>query len=305
MTERLLVALGGNALVRPGQEGTIDEQAANLRSGLRAVVEAVARGWRVIVTHGNGPQVGHLRARSIAARGVAYEVPLDVCVAQSQGETGYLIVRVLHELLARRGVPRPLAAVLTRAVVDPDDPAFEWPVKPIGPDRRLVPSPRPLRIPEAAVVRRLFEEGVVVVAAGGGGIPVVERASGRLEGVEGVVDKDLASALLALEAGVERMLILTTVGCAKLRFGRPDEQNLADVGLVEIRRRLAEGHFGPGTMRPKIEAAVRFLEGGGSEAVIAHLDEGVAAMDGCAGTRIIPDAPVGALEDRTHASHTN
>jgi carbamate kinase len=297
--ERLLVALGGNALVRVGQRGTLGEQAENLRVGLLPVVEAARRGATVLVTHGNGPQVGHLLLRAEAARGRAYDVPLDVCVAQSQGETGYLLARTLRDLLARRGIDRPVAVVLTQTVVPPD---LGPPVKPVGPDRRLVPSPRPIRIVEADAVRRLLDAGSLVVAAGGGGIPVVERKDGSLRGVEAVVDKDLASALLALETGIERLLILTTVPRAALRFGTAEEEGLDELTAHAARGYLSEGHFLPGSMGPKVEAAVRFVEGGGRSAVIAHLDHGIEALDGRAGTRIRPDAPAPSEEEREHAA---
>jgi carbamate kinase len=291
VAERVLIALGGNALVRPGQAGTVPEQAENLRSGLAAVVEAARRGWHVLVTHGNGPQVGHLLLRAELARGTAYDVPLDVCVAQSQGETGCLMARVLNDLLAAARVERDIAVVLTQVLVSPDDPAFLEPDKPIGMDgrRRRVASPRPLRVVEREVLRRLYDAGTLVVAGGGGGIPVALSPRGGLAGVEAVVDKDFTSALLARDLDVDRLLILTNVDHVKLRLGRRDERPLLGLTAAEAKRYLREGHFQRGSMGPKVEAAIGFLEDGGREAVIAHLDEGLGALDGRAGTRIVPD----------------
>ncbi|TPW09246.1 MAG: carbamate kinase, partial [bacterium] len=236
MPERILVALGGNALVRIGQRGTIAEQTANLRSALTGVAELIRRGHRVILTHGNGPQVGQILLRAEAARGRAYDLPLDVCVAQSQGETGYVIQQCLQNVLRQRGVgDHPVATVITRTLVDPDDPRMAHPAKPVGPFytkeqaerwratgwriaedahrgyRRVVPSPLPIGIVEAPVVRRLVEAGVIVIAAGGGGIPVRRERDDRLVGVEAVVDKDLASSRLAVELGIDTILDLTAV----------------------------------------------------------------------------------------------
>lgn len=313
MSETVLVALGGNAVVRPGGRGTLEEQAATLRESLRVVVELIERGFRVLLTHGNGPQVGHILLRAQAARGRAYDLPLDACVAQSQGEMGYLIQAALESLLLERGRDRPpVVALLTRTLVDRHDPAMDAPSKPVGPFygeveaaalraagvavmedagrgwRRVVPSPRVLRVLEAEAVARLLESGHVVIAAGGGGIPVRVADDGSLAGVEAVVDKDLASSVLAVELGVARILDLTAVDGVKLWFGTPRERPLASLTLDEARRYLAEGHFAPGSMGPKIEGAIHFLEHGGREVLITSPERARDALEGRAGTRLTP-----------------
>ncbi|TAJ07996.1 MAG: carbamate kinase [Nitrospirae bacterium] len=313
MPERILVALGGNALVKTGQRGTLDEQTANLPSALAGVAELIRRGHQVVLTHGNGPQVGHILLRAEAARGQAYDLPLDVCVAQSQGETGYVIQQCLQNLLRQRGIgDHPVAAVITRTLVDPDDPRMVHPAKPVGPFytkeqaerwrgpgwqiaedahrgyRRVVPSPLPIGIVEASVVRRLVEAGVIVIAAGGGGIPVRRERDGTLVGVEAVVDKDWASSRLAMELGLDKILDLTAVEQVMLDFGTPKERPLAALTVQEARAYLAEGHFAPGSMGPKIEAAVQFLEQGGREVIITSPENALAAFDGSAGTHLYP-----------------
>jgi carbamate kinase len=313
MPERILVALGGNALIKAGQRGTVAEQAANLLKSLAGVVELIRRGHRVVLTHGNGPQVGHILIRTEEARGKAYELPLDVCVAQSQGETGYLIQQALPHLLRRNGLDRPVAVLVTRTVVSRDDPRMQTPSKPVGPFytrgqamrlreqgfqlvedahrgyRRVVPSPAPLLIVEADVIRRLFDEGVVVIACGGGGIPVFVEADGTMAGVEAVVDKDLASSVLAAAIGVETILDLTAVDSVKLHFGSPQERSLETLTVATAKRYLAEGHFAPGSMGPKIEAAVNFLERGGREVIITLPERALEALEGRAGTHVHPD----------------
>lgn len=311
MPEKILVALGGNALVKTGQRGTVAEQTENLRESLAGVVELIRRGHRVVITHGNGPQVGHILIRTEEARGKAYDLPLDVCVAQSQGEMGYLIQQGLQRLLHRSGLDRPVAALVTRTVVSRDDPRMQTPSKPVGPFyakdqamrlkaegvrmmedahrgyRRVVPSPLPLRIIEADVIRRLFDEGVVVVACGGGGIPVSVEADGTLTGVEAVVDKDLASSVLAVSIGADTILDLTAVDSVKLHFGSPQEKSLETLTAADARKYLGEGHFAPGSMGPKIEAAANFLEQGGRAVVITLPERVLEALEGRAGTHLI------------------
>ncbi|MBI4401539.1 MAG: carbamate kinase [Nitrospirae bacterium] len=313
MPETILVALGGNALVKVGQQGTIAEQAANLREALAGIVELIRRGHRLIITHGNGPQVGHILIRAEEARGKAYELPLDVCVAQSQGETGYLIQQGLQNLFMQSGVShRPVATVISRTEVDPTDPRMKAPTKPVGPFytreqavllrergyhlmedarrgyRRVVPSPLPVRVLEAGVIQRLVKEGVIVIAVGGGGIPVHVVEDGTLVGVEAVVDKDLASSVLAVALGVDRLLDLTGVEHVKLHFGSPMERSLDSLTVAEAKSYLAEGHFAPGSMGPKIEAAIHFLEHGGREVVITRPETALEAFEGKAGTHVFP-----------------
>lgn len=308
-----LVALGGNALIRPGQRGTLAEQARTVSESLAAVIELIRRGHDVVLTHGNGPQVGEILIRAEAARGAAYDLPLDTCVAQSQGEMGYLIAACLENLLRGHGLRREVACLLTRVLVDPRDPRLHAPSKPIGPFysaaqaatlkaqgqvlieepphgfRRVVPSPWPHSIMEIKAIRRLLGARYIVVAAGGGGIPMQERADGGLAGVEAVIDKDLTSGLLAATLGARAMLNLTAVTHAKLDFGTPTESDLKTLSVSAARRHLAAGHFAPGSMGPKIEGAIHFLERGGSEVVITTPTQALAALDGAAGTQLRPD----------------
>lgn len=329
MPDTVLVALGGNAVIRPGQRGTLEEQAANLRASLAVVVELIERGCRVVLTHGNGPQVGHILIRARAARGRAYELPLDVCVAQSQGELGYLIQSALERLLLERGRDRPpVVALLTRTLVDAGDPAMRAPTKPVGPFyteaeaaglraegetvvedahrgwRRVVPSPRALRVLEAEAIGRLLDGGLVVIAAGGGGIPVRVGADTAPVGVEAVVDKDLASSVLAVELGVSRIVDLTAVDCVKLWYGMAREQDLAALTVKEARGYLGQGHFAPGSMGPKIEGAIHFLERGGREVIVTTPERALAALGGRAGTHLYPDEGPGApLADPPRRRH--
>jgi carbamate kinase len=240
MPDSVLVALGGHALEKPGEGPAI-----------RAIRELLRRGHRVLITHGNGPQVRP-------------EGPLDVAVARTQGEIGYLLARRL-----------PAVTVVTRALVDPGDPRLRRPTKPVGPERRLVPSPMPVRILEIDAIRRLFEAGFTVIAGGGGGIPVTEEG-----GVEAVIDKDLTSALIASELGIPRIVNVTSVDAVRLDFGTPRERPVARMTRAEAKRRLEEGHFAPGSMGPKVEAAILFLERGGREYVVSDCLE--------PGTRIVP-----------------
>lgn len=312
MAERVLVALGGNALVRAGQRGTISEQAANLTVALQGILPIIARGCRVVITHGNGPQVGHILLRVEAARPQAYDLPLDVCVAQSQGEIGYLMQQALENLLRQSRIDRPVATILCRTLVDQHDPLMAKPSKPVGPYfageeasslmqqgwslveepphgfRRVVPSPEPLNIVETDVIRRLFDEGIIVIAVGGGGIPVYAGPDGTLHGLEAVVDKDLSSAQLAVTVGVERILDLTSVELAKLYFQSSREENLGTITVGQAKRFLAEGHFAPGSMRPKIEAGIYFVDQGGRQFTITHTETALKGFEGQTGTHLVP-----------------
>lgn len=299
-------------MIRAGEPPSVDRQRAALRQTLGGVVALMARGHRVVLTHGNGPQVGHLLLRSEAGRHAeAYDVPLEVCVAQSQGEIGYLIQDTLEAALREVGImDKPVAALLTRVLVDRADPAMSHPTKPIGPYytatraaelkgqgwslidvpgrgwRRVVPSPHPKRVLDEPAIRRLMEVGCVVVAGGGGGIPVCQGVDGRWQGVEAVVDKDWTSTLLATALGATRLVFLTDVEEVKLDFGKPTERSLSRLTLDEAKRYLAEGHFAPGSMEPKIESAITFLEAGGDEVVIATPEAMLDACAGSAGTRL-------------------
>lgn len=313
MSEKILIALGGNALIKPHQAGTIDEQLANLAAGLDGIVELVERGHQLVITHGNGPQVGNILLRVEAARGQAYDLPLDVCVAQSQGELGYLIQQSLQNALLRRGLKRPVVSVISQVIVSEDELRWQKPTKPIGPFytegqaqllkkqgysmvqdagrgyRRVVRSPAPLAIVEQDVIKMLFEQGVIVIAVGGGGIPVTMNANGYLRGVAAVVDKDLASATLANAIGADKIMDLTSVEKVKLNYGKPNERDLDRLTTSEAKRYLADGQFPRGSMGPKIEASIQFLEHGGQRVIISTLEKLIEAFDGTTGTHVYPD----------------
>ena len=301
----LLVALGGNALIRNGEEGSAAQQLANLQLPARQLA-ALSRRYRLLITHGNGPQVGNLLLQQEACAEVA-RLPLEVLVAMTQGQIGYLIESALDAELARLGITdQRLVSLLSYVVVDPADPAFARPSKPIGPAyaedqaahlpwptvatargrRRVVASPEPVTIVEKREIRTLVEQDFIVICCGGGGIPVI-REGRAFHGVDAVIDKDLASARLAAEVGVEILLIATDVPGVALDYGTPNERWLRRLDAAEARRQLAAGQFPAGSMGPKVEAALRFLAGGGKRAVIAATGELEAALEGRAGTEII------------------
>lgn len=308
-----LVAMGGNSLLDPRQTPTLPHQFAVTARALQPVAALMARGERLVLTHGNGPQVGYMLLRSDLARGKLHEVPLDSLVANSQGSIGYMIQHELQAALQDRDVDVPLAAVVTQVEVAEDDPAFAQPSKPIGQFysedqafqlqrdsgwamvedarrgwRRVVPSPEPLRIVELEVVRRLLATGSTVIACGGGGIPVVRRG-GRLHGVEAVIDKDRVSALLASELGMQRLFITTGVDAIYADYLGDRQKPLRQVRAGELARLHAAGAFPPGSMGPKVEAALEFLSRGGREVVICLPEALEDAWDGRAGTRVLPD----------------
>ena len=311
--ERVVVSLGGNAIVRRGEAGTIEEQFVNAASASAYVAELVGNGASVVITHGNGPIVGNLVIQNESAQNAVPPMPLYICDADSVGAIGFVIQQTLYNRLHRIHKIKEVATVVTQVVVDPADPAFLDPSKPVGPFytaseaaelagsrgwimkedslrglRRVVPSPRPRRIVEAGVISKLAASGVVVIAAGGGGVPVVEDEEGMLRGIDAVVDKDLSTALLAVEIGARRIINLTQIDKVYLDYGKPGEKGLPEMSLEEARRYLAEGHFAPGSMGPKIEGAIEFLEGGGEEVIITTPELIKDALDGKAGTKVIP-----------------
>jgi len=313
MAKTALVAVGGNSLIRAGEKGTIAEQLANTRRTAVAIVRLIRLGYRLVITHGNGPQVGAQLLRSERASDVAYSQTLDVCGAASQGEIGYLLAQSLHNELAAAGLHVPVVSVVTETLVAADDPAMQHPSKPIGPFysradaeekrrllgwhivedaargyRRVVPSPEPIEIVELDAIRSLMEQGVLVVSTGGGGVPVVAD-HGALHGVEAVIDKDRASALLASELGVDLFLISTDTDFVYLNYKKPGQVPLRLVTAAEMRRHLHDGHFPPGNMGPKVESVLRFLESGGREAVITSFEHLYEAVTGTAGTHVVPD----------------
>lgn len=309
-TDLTVVALGGNALLPAGSDGSIATQRAVAQRTMAQLAGAVAGGTRLVVTHGNGPIVGNILLRNEALAGSIAPMPLDVCGADSQGGIGYVLQQALQNELARRGVRHPVVTLVTQVEVDAADSAFAHPSKPIGPFyaaaeaarlaaergwsvredagrgfRRVVASPAPLRVVEAAVVRLLVDEGVVAICAGGGGVPVVRRG-GIHEGVEAVVDKDRTAAVLAIQLRATRLVLLTAVESVKRHYGTPAEQTLHTLSAADAEQFLAAGEFAPGSMRPKIEAAVSFLRAGGREVVITDPEHTAAALQGAAGTRI-------------------
>jgi carbamate kinase len=311
----LVIALGGNAILLRGERGTAEEQFAHVRTAAEQIADLIGRGHAVVITHGNGPQVGDILLKNECAKETLPRMPLDVCGAESQGMIGYMLQQCLENALRRRGIDRPVLSVVTQTLVDPADPAFERPTKPIGPFytgaeaeelasregwtiretgtgearfRRVVASPDPIAIVEQASVGTLAREGFVVIAAGGGGIPVTRRPDGSLAGIEAVVDKDLSAERLAAGIGAELLLILTDVPHVSLHFGTPGETPLATVTAAEARRWLSEGQFAEGSMEPKIRACVRFVESGGTAAVVTSLDLASDGVAGQAGTRIVP-----------------
>jgi carbamate kinase len=311
IVQTAVIAVGGNSLVRPGEQGTIAEQRANARRTAEAIVQVMRLGFRVVVTHGNGPQVGAALLRSERSADRVYTHSLDVCDATTQGEIGYLLQQSLCEALADAGMNTPVATILTQVLVSPADPAMERPTKPIGPFysaaeaaskhrqfgwhidedaargcRRVVPSPEPIEIIEESVIRCLLESGVLVIAVGGGGIPVVREGRG-LRGVEAVIDKDRASALLASRLRSDLFIISTDVERVCLNYKTADERPLGRVTACELDRHHANGNFAPGTMGPKVESALRFLRDGGKEVIITSHDRLLDAVRGDAGTHVV------------------
>jgi carbamate kinase len=312
--KRLIVAIGGNAIVPAGDPGDAAGMRRRLDATAERLVDLVAAGHELIVTHGNGPQVGNILLQNEEGRSRVPAMPLDVCVAESQAQIGYMLQQALANAFAARRIKRDVACVVTQVVVDPDDPAFANPTKPIGPYytredelivkrakgwklafdprggyRRVVPSPRPIEIVEAALIAKLAgaADGRVVIAAGGGGIPVVRKGD-RLVGVEAVIDKDLASAVLARAIGAKVLVIATDVPHVVLGHGTREERPLGRLLVKEAKAHLAAGQFPPGSMGPKIQAAIDFLEAGGHRVVVADLEHLVLAVDGKAGTQIVP-----------------
>ncbi len=335
----MLLAVGGNSLIRAGQKGTIAEQLANARRTAAEVARLVRDGYRVVLTHGNGPQVGAALLRSERGASQVPGQPLDVCDASTQGEIGYVLQQSLDTEIRLAGLQVPVVTVLTQVVVSLDDPAMMRPSKPIGPFysradaeerkrllgwkivedaargyRRVVPSPEPQDIIELEIIRDLMERNVLVIACGGGGIPVAWR-EGRLQGVEAVIDKDRASALLASRLGVDLFVISTDTDYVYLDYKKPTQRPLHLVGCSELQQYADAGHFPPGNMGPKVESVLRFLMQGGREAIITSCENVYAAVSGSTesgstesgpvGTHIVPnrvevDRGVAAIDARVH-----
>ncbi len=308
---RVVVAIGGNAITASGGDNSVAQDYISLSRSLSSIVTLVERGYEVVLTHGNGPQVGNQMIRVELARGQAPDLPLDVVVADLQGGLGYMIERVLRNKFLRQGMVKPVCAMLSLVEVERDDPAFDNPTKFVGPAfrqeeveklssergwimkedvgrgfRRVVPSPDPKAIVERDLIRTLIDAGAMVIVTGGGGIPVARTKKGLLRGVEGVIDKDFASALLAREIDAKELFILTSVARVLLHFGTPEQTEIAEMSAATARRYLAQGEFPPGSMGPKVEAACRFVEGGGQRALITDVFQLTDALAGKTGTWI-------------------
>jgi carbamate kinase len=286
-----VVAFGGNAMMEAGEAGTPDQQVAHARAACGPLAEICARGERLVVVHGNGPQIGQEVRRGLTAREVVPPLPLDACVAATQGTMGYFLELALRDAFHEAGVPACIATLATLVVVDPSDPAFGAPDKPIGPvgQRRLVASPRPLEIVDASAIRALVDADHVAIACGGGGIPVVRRADGSLHGVEAVIDKDHAAALLARELGARSLVILTNVDYVYRDHGKAGATPLPTLRRADALRMLGEGQFPAGSMGPKIQAACDFLAGGGESVLVSSMRHLASALRGEVGTRVIAD----------------
>ena len=305
----VLVAVGGNALIRANQKGTAQEEFDNAVHTASAVVELIRAGHRIVLTHGNGPQVGAMLARSESSAAHSYRMPLDVCVAATQGEIGYVLQYAMWQMLQQAGLKTPVVSLVTQVLVDRQDPAFDRPTKPIGPFytrevaerhrdlfgwtiaedpargfRRVVPSPEPKEIIELEAIRACVERGLVVIAAGGGGVPVFNDHD-PANGVEAVIDKDHTSAILASQLSADIFAIATDVEKVCLDYGKPTERTLSELAHADARRYLAEGQFPAGSMGPKVQAALVFLDRGGSDAIITDPAHLVDAVGGHGGTR--------------------
>jgi len=310
MKKRAVIALGGNALVKEGQKGTIYEQFSNTRKSAKSIVQMIKNGWDVVITHGNGPQVGAILLQNKEAKNITPSMPLGICVAESEGLIGYMIQQCLSNTLKREHIDKSVIALITQVIVDEDDPSLSHPTKPIGPYytedeakqmekdgikmikqprgwRMVVPSPDPQRIVESHIIRQMLDDGIIVIASGGGGMPVVEKEGWGLTGLEAVVDKDLASERLAEAIDADLLLILTEVEKVFLDFGTPDQKALDKVTLNELKKYYKEGQFPEGSMAPKILSAIRFLEAGGRKVIISHIDKGWEAVQEKTGTHIV------------------
>ena len=288
--KRVVLALGGNAISPADGDGTAEEQTANMAVAARSVVDLISLGYEPVITHGNGPQVGNLLLKNELSAAVVSAVPLDWCVAQTQATIGFTLVNEIELELGRRSILRTAASVITRVVVDPTDPSFDSPGKPIGRvredgTRRLVPSPPPIEILDYPVIESLLDLGVIVVACGGGGIPMI-REDGNTRGVEAVVDKDLCTALLAERLAVKRMVIVTNVDGIKSDYGGFQERLIREIGVDELRARLRNGEYPAGSMEPKIRAVLQFIDATGGSAAIGSLEELSAVVGGEAGTQV-------------------
>jgi carbamate kinase len=313
---KLVIALGGNALLRPEQKGTYEELVENVKVVCKQIMKVVDEGHQLALTHGNGPQVGNIALQQASTSEVP-ENPLHVLGAMTQGEIGYVVQRELGNLLRSSGSKRPVVSLITQVLVAADDPSFKNPTKPIGPFyteeeanrvarekgfvmrkvaktrsrqfRRVVPSPEPVKIIEADAITEILGSGSIVIAGGGGGIPVIEKRDSVYEGVDAVIDKDLCAERMAEAIGADVLLLLTNVDGVKVDYGTPDEKSLDRITISEAKALLASGQFPAGSMGPKVLACVRFVERGGAMGVISSIERAMDALNGKAGTRVVPD----------------
>ena len=311
---KVVVALGGNAIKQAHERGTAEEQFRNIRVTCRRILEMIKKGYRVVITHGNGPQAGNLLIQQEEGSNLVPLQPLDMVGAMTQGQIGYMLQQTLMNYLKNAGLDVPVATMVTQVLVNKNDPDFKDPSKPVGPFyseeeaerlrkekgyiikkvkpsdekayRRVVPSPDPISIIEKEAIRTMVDAGVVVITSGGGGIPVILKEVGTLEGMEAVIDKDLAGERLAEVVDADIFLVLTDVEKVKLNYGKPSEEDLDEMTVAEAEKYYQEGHFLPGSMGPKILACIRFLRFGGKKAIITSLDRAIEGLEGKSGTVI-------------------
>jgi carbamate kinase len=311
MSRKVLVALGGNAILKHTEKGTAKEQFKNVQRTCRHLVRIIEDGYRMVITHGNGPQVGDILLKNEHSMDILPPMPLDICGAQSQGMIGYMLQQSMQNEMQKIGLTIPVVSLVTQTVVDQEDSAFNHPSKPVGSFhssseadnlrrekgwqmvedsgrgyRRVVPSPSPKKIVEKDAVTALWKAGVIVIAMGGGGIPIIVKKNRSLEGVEAVIDKDLGAQLLANHVGTNILLMLTDVEKVSLNYGKPNQIDIDKMSTEEAKQYLLDGHFAPGSMAPKIQASIQFLKADGEKAVISSLENAKKALEGQAGTTI-------------------
>ena len=319
MRKCIVVALGGNAIKKADEKGTAEEQRRNVAITCKQLVSMLKYGHRLVITHGNGPQAGNLLIQQEAGAAEVPAQPMDVVGAMTQGQVGYMFQQTLQNMLWDERIPLPVVSVVNQVLVSEDDPDYKDPSKPVGPFytkeeaatiqkerpeyiikevkpkdvekrfRRVVPSPDPIRNIEYLAIRKMVDMGIVVIASGGGGVPVVYNEDGSLRGTAAVIDKDKAGERLAVVVGADIFIVLTDVDCAKINFGTPEEKDVRCATLSEMKKLFDEGHFKAGSMGPKVQACMRFIEWGGQCSIITSLDKAIDALLGKAGTRVVPD----------------
>ncbi|WP_353893475.1 carbamate kinase [Proteinivorax hydrogeniformans] len=311
MGKFVVIALGGNAILQPKQKGTADTQYQNIYATCEHIATLLKSGYKVLLTHGNGPQVGNILLQQDEAKDVVSPMPLDVCGSMSQGFIGYMFQRAMRNVLKKNNMDKEVTTLVTQVKVDKNDPAFENPTKPIGPFytedeakelmtkgydmiedsgrgwRRVVPSPNPIGVMEEKSILQLIENDNLVIASGGGGIPVVEGET--LEGIEAVIDKDLAGQKLAMDVKADSFVILTDVDYVFINYNTPQQEKLGKITVAEIEKLVEEGHFKAGSMGPKVEAAIKFAKATGQPAIIASLNSVLDALEHKSGTIIVPE----------------